>query len=222
MPSHTTNRWAAWFGLLFVALSVAAYLLGPANLPETDSGAARQLSTYFAKDSSQARDTIAALLFAFSVVAFLWFLGGLRARLRSVETDVSPMSNLVLGAGVAFAVLFGAGGLLMTSIGAELNLNEGFRLDPNGALLAIAHGYDLLVIASLSMGVVMFATWALARRTRIFPAWVAWAGFVFGIATLGVWFTAWFMPLAIALWVLLVSLALLGVGVRREPLPAAT
>jgi hypothetical protein len=69
----------------------------------------------------------------------------------------------------------------------------------------------------------MFATWRLARRTQVLPTWVAWVGFVFGIASLGIWFTAWFMPLAIALWVLLVSLALLGVGARQTvaaPAPA--
>jgi hypothetical protein len=38
---------------------------------------------------------------------------------------------------------------------------------------------------------------------------------VFGIATLGVWFTAWVTPLALALWVLLVSIVMLGVGARQ-------
>jgi hypothetical protein len=217
MPSHTTYRWAAWFGIAFVALSVAAYIVGPADLPDTSGkGGLRKLSDYYAQNSNQTRGTISAILFVFAVLCFLWFLGGLRARLRSVETDVSPFSNLVLGAGVAFAVLFGAAGIFFTSVGAELAFSDSYQLDANNALFTTDGGYALLVIASLAAGVVMFSSWALARRTRILPPWAAWVGFVFGIASLGIWFTAWFMPLAIALWVLLVSLAMLGVGTGQR------
>jgi hypothetical protein len=227
MPSHTTNRWAAWFGIAFVALSVAAILVGPANLPDTSGkDGLQKVADYFANDSNQTRSWISAILFVFAVFSFLWFLGGLRARLRSAETDVSPFSNLVLGAGVAFAVLFGATGMFVNSVGAELAFSDSYTLTSNSdlknAMFIVDGGYSLLVIAMLSAGIVMFASWGLARRTRILPAWVAWIGFVFGIATLGIWFTAWVTPLALDLWVLLVSLVMLGVGARQTTAAPAT
>jgi MFS family permease len=223
MPSHTTNRWSAWAGFAFVALAVVGYILGPADLPDTSgNNGLQKLSAYFANDNNQTRDVISAILLVFAVFAFLWFLGGLRARLRSVETDVSPISNLVMGCGVAFAVLFGAAGLFFNAVGGELKFDDAYKLDANNALLTISGGYAFLVLAMIAMSVLLFASWALSRRTRVLPPWAAWVGFVFAIAGLGIWFTAWFMPLAVALWVLLVSLAMLGVGARQDTTVRAT
>jgi hypothetical protein len=220
MPSHTglmtpptTSRWPAWAGWGFVVFAVGGYVVGPANLPDTGGkDGLSKLATYYSNTNNWDRQAVSAVLFVFSVFAFLWFLGGLRARLRSVEADVSPVSNLVMGAGVAFAVLFGAAGLFMNSIGAELKFDDAFQLttrsDFNLALFAMGAGYALLVVAMIAMSVLLFATWAIARQTRVLPPWVAWTGFVFGLAGLGIWFTAWVMPLAVALWVLLTSIAL--------------
>jgi len=212
MNGDRSGRWAAVSGFLFVALSVAG-TIAIGNQPDNSKkDAVQTLTAYFSKSSNQNRAGLAYVLLLLSLFFFLWFLAGLRTRLRGSEAEPGSLSTLAVAGGVMFASLAAGAAIFSTAVGTNLSYADAYKLDPNEAILFQSLGYALLVGALLGAGVLMFSTWALARRTRAVPVWLAWVGFVFGIATLGLFFTAFFTILAFALWVLLASVVMLMPG----------
>jgi len=212
MNGDRSGRWAAVSGLLFVALAVVGNLLITNQPDNSKTDAVRRFTEYFSKTSNQNRAGLAFVLLIFSVFFFVWFLGGLRIRLRGSQSEPGSLPTVAVAGGVVFATLAGAAAVFATAVGTTLSYADAYRLDPNTAILFQSLGYALLVGAMLGAGVLMLATWQVARQTKVLPLWLAWVGFVFGIATLGVFFTAFITILAFDLWVLLASIVMLMPG----------
>jgi predicted RND superfamily exporter protein len=70
--------------------------------------------------------------------------------------------------------------------------------------------YTFLNVFAIKMaGVFMFTTCTIALRTAILPRWVAFSGFVFGVALLVVISNWLWIALLFPLWILLVSTQIL-------------
>jgi hypothetical protein len=99
-------RAAGVAGIVSVVLVVAGRLVA-GSAPQV-TASANEIASYYAKTSHWHRQEAGLILGALSMVFFLWFLGGLRARLRTQERDGAPVSSVALAAGAAFAVLYAA------------------------------------------------------------------------------------------------------------------
>lgn len=195
------QRWSPLAGVAFVVLWLVALGVGggPGDTPE-------EVSSYYADSGNRAREFFSFFLLVAAVLAFLWFLGALRAILVRVEGDPARWTALAFGAGVASAALMlGAAAVFVASAGAAGN--DDFRLDPHASNLLSNAGYALLVCSVMTAGLVVLATSIVALRTPVLPRWAALAGFVVAPALL---FAIFFFPLFVWLaWVLLVSVLVL-------------
>jgi hypothetical protein len=95
------ERWAPISGIVFVVLMVVGSFL-VADVPDSDAPE-QEIVDYLADSDNHTRNIIGAYLWVTGALAFLWFLVGLRSVLRGAEGGTGALSNLALGAGVAFA-----------------------------------------------------------------------------------------------------------------------
>ncbi len=139
---------------------------------------------------------------------FLWFLGMLRAVLRSVEGEGGGFSTVALTGGLAFATLGMAGAAAETVYPATLASFPDFEPDAQLAFLSLQLSWWLHSFSWAGMSVLIAAASVLALQTGILPRWLAWAGLVVAVFAL-ISFLAPLHPLAL-LWVLVVSVLMLA------------
>src|SRR5262245_35600991 len=98
------ERWAPFAGIVFVVLLVVGSMLVGA-VPEPNASQ-QDVTAYLSDGSAQMRSIVGAYLWVIGALAFLWFLTRLRSDLRRAEGDSGLLTNLVFGAGVAFAAVW--------------------------------------------------------------------------------------------------------------------
>jgi hypothetical protein len=141
-------------------------------------------------------------LIPFSGIAFLWFIGVLRNRLGALEDQF--FATVFLGSGLLFvASLFATGAFAGAVVEA---LADGHPLNSDTYFLVRRLiGAFLNVFAIKMAGVFMFSTSTIVLRTRILPRWLAFVGFLSGLALLLV-ITSWaWIALLFPFWMLLIS-----------------
>lgn len=158
------------------------------------------------------------MLGALSMVFFLIFLGGLRSRLRSAEPPPRPWATVVLGAGVAFAVL----STMRGATAFALDNSHAFRaapLDPQLVRL-FEQSRGLFYLHALIAGAVLIgSTSVIVLRTRLLPAAFGWGGLVIAAIVLVVPFLSTAVVFLLLLWILAAS-AVLGLQLRQTQPPA--
>jgi hypothetical protein len=162
------------------------------------------------------------VLGALSMVFFLIFLGGLRSRLRSAEPPPRPWATVVLGAGVAFAVLFAALSTMRGATAFALDNSHAFRaapLDPQLVRL-FEQSRGLFYLHALIAGAILIgSTSVIVLRTRLLPAAFGWGGLVIAAIVLVVSFLSTAVVFLLLLWILAAS-AVLGLQLRETQPPA--
>ena len=210
-----TPRAAAVAGILFSLLFMTALVLTRSSVPIDPLERGEWLQ------GDATKIVLAQNLVPFSGIAFLWFMGVLRARMANLEDRF--FATVFLGSGLLFLAMLFAG---MGAIGAILLVYGGHpeAVAPGGAF-AIARALTFTVVnvyAVKMAGVFMFVTSTIAIKTRLVARWIAGLGYVLGVALLlGSGFTRWSM-MAFPAWVLIVSVYILIDNLRPSPQVATT
>jgi hypothetical protein len=204
-----TPRAAAIAGIVFSVLLITSLVLVRISVPDNPLEAGTWLT------GNTGTVVFALNLVPFAGIAFLWFIGVVRDRLGDREDRF--FSTVFLGSGLLFlAMLFAAaavaGGLILV-----------YGLDPNRLLasgmytLSRALTYQIMNVYAMKMaGVFMIATSTLSIRTGITPRWMSFVGYGLAlilILTLGIF--EW-VSLIFPLWVLMISVYILIVNLRRQ------
>jgi hypothetical protein len=211
MNARRWEQFAAAGGILFVVLQITSQALiqtGGAE-PPFNAGAADILAFFGTRNARLFGwgDYLQSL----SLIAWVFFLGALWARLRRAEQDPGWLALVALACGLLLgASLFGGGGwtLAMARIGDGLN-PEIARLLFDQGNLSFANIWVLLAGMLLAAGIGSLTSGAL-------PAWLSWAALVIALGLVvarAFWASgnaALFIPyLLFWLWVIVTSIVLI-------------
>jgi hypothetical protein len=206
----TTPRAAATAGIVFAILFTISVVLIRIYLPvgAIDLELWREVGT--------SRINLALTLMPFAGMAFLWFMGVVRDRLGAFEDQF--FSTVFYGSGLLFlAMIFAAsaitGGIAATySAGpAEFTTSEVYRF-------ARSMMGQLFTIYALRMaGVFVVSLGTIWLRTGLMPRWLSFITYLFAlILLLSTALNLW-MVLVFPSWVLIISLYILILNLRRHP-----
>lgn len=168
------NRWeryGAAAGLAFAVLAVVSFLMVPSP-PHIDAGA-RKIADYYANHRRAVLTS--SVLFVFSTLAFVWFLGHLRHVLQRAEGGVEALSPIVYGAGLIGAVV-----AMMSCVpGLVLAFSAHQTVVANdNSTIRLLFDLNSLMGSMASMAVGLFAAaagWAMVRKELVGP-WLGWIG----------------------------------------------
>ena len=213
-----TPRSAAVAGIAFALILGAVIVLFRASGPASDGGG----TAWLTDEGRRSAITTALNLVPFAGIAFLWFIGVIRARLGALEDKL--FATVFLGSGLLFvALLFAGAGM----IGAVLLLSTG--PDPvtdDSIRLAQTMSSTLLGTFGARMAAVfVLSVTTLGLRTRLVPRWLVVTGYVVALALLLSPPISGWSQLLFPAWVLALSIQIL-VASPRDPdtdrSPAAT
>jgi hypothetical protein len=193
MVTSQGQRWAAWGGIAFLVLQMAAQgLMQVGGMePAFDADAGEILGFFESRDEQLF--AIGSYLHVLSFAPFLFFLGALWTALRAMVDDGSPLPIVAVGSGVAFL------GSLSVGWGIAMLRIDG--LSPETAQLAFDIGNLGFANAWVPLGAMLLATSFAAHASRGLPGWVTWLGFIAGFGLLAAR-AAWTSPVAFAPYVL--------------------
>lgn len=205
-----TPRAAAIAGILFSALFATALVLTRSSVPVDPLERGEWLQT------DATKIVLAQNLVPFSGIAFLWFMGVLRARMANLEDRF--FATVFLGSGLLFLAMLFAG---MAATGAIILVYGGHSeaIAPGGAFaIARALAFNIVNVYAVKMAsVFMFVTSTIAMKTRLIVRWLAGLGYGLAVALLfGSGFTRWSM-MAFPAWVLIISVYILMDNLSRSP-----
>jgi hypothetical protein len=209
------ERWAPLSGIIFVILMVVGTMF-VADVPDPDAPQ-QQLATYLADSGNHTRNLMGAYIWVVGALAFLWFVTRLRTVLRGAEGGTATLSNLVFGAGVAFAAVWMVSAAAFAAVAYAVELRGATVSDPDFVKVLPQMAWMILLLGAGFAGLLLVLTTSiLSLRTGVLPRWLAWLGIVVAIALL---FDVIYISIGpFLLWVLLASIVLL---LRREE-PATT
>jgi hypothetical protein len=221
LPSTRTSaglaRWAALGGVLYVVLFIIGSILLFAGSPDGDASPAKVVDWY--SDSGH-RDRISVgwILAGLGVFFFLWFLSSLRRAVQRYEGDDGFLTALTTIGGAVYATL--AFAALAVNMGIRTMSDDTFGDQVFPGLIHAANdaSYVLHATGGAGASAMIIAASVAAMRAAAVPGWAAWLGVVAGILALAS--IAFFPQLAIALWILVVSVLLFLRGARHTRTPA--
>ncbi|HUK17711.1 MAG TPA: hypothetical protein VLW65_14905 [Bryobacteraceae bacterium] len=204
-----TPRAAAIAGIVFALLFSTSLLLIWVSIPANPLGPATAVIRHLKTISFSLN------LLPFAGIAFLWFIAVVRDRLGALEDRF--FASVFLGSGLLFiATVFNAAivaGAIIWILGRRTDLTQ------SGAYaLGRAEIVQAIEIYAMRMaGVFMIATSTISLQTRLFPRWMALLGYALALVLLLSLGTIQWIPLVFPLWVLLISVHILGQNLRRLP-----
>ena len=205
-------RSAGLAGILFSVLFVASLLLASARPPE-GLGDLAFVAWYEANAVTSV--TFAALYLApFAGIAFLWFIGVIRARIGANEDQF--FATVFLGSGLLFVAMYWAAAAVLASLVAGNRFDAAPPLDVRGleSVRSMAFSF-VFVMAARAAAVFMIVTCTIAwRTTAIFPRPLTIAGYLIAaLMLLSLSFLQWIV-LLFPLWVCVASGYILVAEVR--------
>jgi len=210
-----TPRAAAIAGIAFSVLLITSLVLIRISVPANPLEAGGWLR------GNSGSVVLALNLIPFAGIAFLWFVGVVRDRIGELEDRF--FATVFLGSALLFlAMLFAAaavaGGLIIV-YGDDPNRVTSSGMYTYGRVVA----YQIISIYAIKMaGVFMIATSTLAVRTGITPRWMSFIGYALALVLLlASGFFEW-ISLVFPLWVLMISVYILIVNMRRQAGTAIT
>lgn len=187
---------AAITGAVFAILLVASFAV-TGETPGADEPAQEVVAFYTENDS---KVTLSAILSALSAIFLLFFVGSLYSVLRSNDGN-RGLSVVAHAGGVVAAV-----GILIFA-GLTFTLGDvADDLEPAAAQTLSALNADFFFPLAGGLATLLFSTGLAAVRTRVLPAWLAWAAVVIAVATITP--AGFFAFLASIAWILVTSIVL--------------
>jgi len=210
-----TPRSAAVAGIIFALILGTVIVLFRSAGPAASGGD----ESWLTDEGRRRTVSLAMNLVPFAGIAFLWFIGVLRARLGAREDKL--FATVFLGSGLLFVALLFTGSSVL---GAVLTLeSQGGPLSSESVALAQAITAALVGTFGARMAAVftLSATTA-ALRTGAVPRWIAIVGYVVALVLLlSPPITGW-VQLLFPGWVLLVSVFILVASGPSSPHPDPT
>jgi len=168
------NRWeryGAAAGVGFAVLAVVSFLMVPSP-PHIDAGV-RKIADYYA--NHRRAILTSNVLFVFSSLAFVWFLGHLRHVLQRAEGGVEALSPIVYGAGLVGAVV----AMMSCLPGLVLAFSAHQTIVANdNSTVRVLFDMNSLMGSMAAMAAGLFAAaagWAMVRKELVGP-WLGWIG----------------------------------------------
>jgi len=220
MNGSSWARWSPLSGIVFVA----AYILGMVLTKAPDSSdPAETIAAYYPDHKGhRVQMIIAAYVLIGAALLFLWFVSGLRSRLRAAEGGTGTLSALAFAAGILFVGLLSVGALALAAPPSSMSFGQS-SVSPGADVVVTVQslGWEAILIGGmLAAAVMIFTTSILTLRTHLLPAWTAWVGFLAAIALL--FAAVWIPQIALLIWMLVVSGAMLarpGAAMQAAPAP---
>jgi hypothetical protein len=203
-----TPKAAAIAGIIFSILLILVFWLLRISVPDDP----QEPGSWLKSESSTV--ALAVNLVPFAGIAFLWFIGVLRDRLG--EREDKFFATVFFGSGLLFlAMLFAAaavaGALIISFEAAPTQLINSATFH-----FARAAAYNMMNVYAVKMaGVFIITTSTLAIYTGFAPRWLAILGYTLALLLLfGSYYLSWSF-IVFPLWVLVMSIHILMVQVRR-------
>jgi hypothetical protein len=205
----TTPRAAAVAGIIFALLTWGAQLLIRFSVPTNplDSGA------WLASRAGSV--SLALSLVPFAGIAFLWFIGVIRAHLGQFEDQL--FATIFLGSGLLY--------LGMTFVAASLagGLLASYTVAPNTLIGSDTYTFGRMVMYQISnvygvrmAGVFMISLGTIWVRTGVMPRWLTFVTYALALGLLlSINLTIW-VTLVFPTWVFVVSVLILVYNYRRS------
>ena len=195
-------RSAAIAGILFAAILGTVIVLFRSAGPAASGGD----SSWLTDASRRHVITIALNLVPFAGIAFLWFVGVLRARLGSREDRL--FATVFLGSGLLFVGMLFAGAAVM---GALLVMEQNPK-PPSQEAVSLSQLVTSAILGTFGArmaAVFTFSVTTAALRTAVIPRWIAVAGYATAVGLLlSPPLSGWCL-LLFPTWVLLISVFIL-------------
>ena len=210
------ERAAAAFGIGFVVVGVASFVLITASPFPSGGASAAELTAYFTDPGNGRLIQVAMTLSSVGGFLLLWFLGGLYRRLVGALESGSLLPLVAFAGGAVFVAVLFAANAVFAALPSDTSGTLGF--EPGVAVSLVELTNWLYTFGVLGFAATVLATSLAILRTRVFPRWVAWAGFVFvAVFAANAAFSAFDAPTRasgtlgyeLVLWVLVVSVLLL-------------
>jgi hypothetical protein len=178
---RTAPRSAGLAGILFSVLFVASLALVSERPPD---GLDDPAFVAWYQANGLPSLTIAALYLApFAGIAFLWFIGVIRARIGTREDQF--FATVFLGSSLLFVAMYWAAAAVLASLVAGNRFDAAPPMDARTleSVRSVAYSF-LFVLAARAAAVFMFVTCTIAWRTAIFPRPLILAGFLLALVML--------------------------------------
>jgi hypothetical protein len=193
------ERWWAAGGLVFVVLFFTAFVL----TGESGDTGSEVLEHYTAQEGKQ---IVALFLLAASAIAYLVFVGALRAVLAAAERDPRPLSALGFAGGIVTTCLL----FVTAAVLGALTDAVGTAEHPEAFYILNSTTYPLVTLGIAASSLLALATGILSLRCGVLPRWVGWVSLIAApIILIAILFVPIFGFLA---WVAIVSVVLLMRG----------
>lgn len=206
MDRSRWERLAPLSGLLFVGLLAASLVIG-GEPPSADDSVADVLA-YWRGDDSEVK--LSTILGMYSLVAFLWFLGTLRAALRSAEGGTGRLATTAHSGGIVLAV---AAAISLAIQYATAETADAVPTQVTQTLSAL--NSEFFIPFPIGLGVLLLATAVATLRYGPLPKWLGWVSLILGVIALT---PAGFVAfVGFAVWVAVVSVWLYLRGGAAAP-----
>jgi hypothetical protein len=206
MQQPRRDLWTPIAGVLAAVTFVIGLILVSNSPDNNDSDA--QVVAWYADHGHRLGVLIGVYFLAFCGLFVLWFVSGLRQRLRAAEGPGGRLANVALGGAVLFVGMLWAGAAALGAIPGAESLGDSTALRvADIARFVPSIGFGAILIFGAFGAIAMIdATSIVAMRTGILPKWFAWLGFVAAVVLL---FGLIFLPMvALPIWLLAASYVL--------------
>jgi hypothetical protein len=216
MQQARRDLWTPIAGLLAAVTFVVGLIL-VSNSPD-DSDPDTQVLAWYADHGHRVGNLIGVFMLAFCGLFVLWFVGGLRQRLRAAEGPGGRLANIALVGAAAFVgtLWIGAAALGAVSAGQEFGSIPALHTADVARYLGATGFVSILIFAAFGAIAMIDAASIVVMRTGILPKWFAWLGFVAAVVLL---FGVVFLPMiALPIWLLAASYVLFKLpSIEAEP-----
>jgi hypothetical protein len=197
-----TPRAAAVAGVLFSALLIAALWLLRTAIPADPLESGAWITT------GVGNVALALNLIPFAGIAFLWFIGVLRARLDVREDRF--FATVFLGSALLFLTMLFVGAAIIGAIVLVATLEPNTLISSTTFHFARAAAYNIMNVYAIKMaGVFMISTATVALYTGIAPRFIAFLGYALApVLLFGSYYISWSIVVLPA-WVPLISIHIL-------------
>ena len=206
-----TPRAAAIAGIVFAVLFTFCVTLMRLSLPEDLGGS----STAASLQENASKVSLALTFFPFAGIAFLWFMGVIRARLGKYEDQF--FSTVFFGSGLLFLAMVFSTAAVAGGILSSLTLASDTTFHSDVVTFGRALIYNIMNVYAIRMaGVFMISLGTIWIRTRVMPRLFVFL--TFGLALimlLAINLSAWLI-LILPAWVFVISVYILVVSLRGE------
>ena len=216
MQQPRRDLWTPIAGVLAAVTFVIGLIL-VSNSPDNNDTDA-QVVAWYADHGHRLGVLIGAYFLAFCGLFFLWFVAGLRQRLRAAEGQGGRLANVALGGAVLFVGMLWVGAAALAAVPGAESLGDSTPLRiADIARFVPSLGFGaILIFGAFGAIALIDATSIVVMRTGILPKWFAWLGFVAAVVLL---FAVIFLPMiALPIWLLAASYVLFQLpSIEAEP-----